>query len=304
VDLLHDVDGDQWVGASTAAPMPHDGFANGGRDRLRGGPDADNIHGGYGDDVANGDSGGDDVYGDDGEDVLWGGKGCDAALDAATPDCRTSGVFDPTSRGTGDRFVDHLFGGAGEPVVAKQDISGSDLLDVRPRGSYVPGSGCATGAWPVTSSGKKNAVTVDPCVWFEVTDTDDADPADNNHHQGTDWIYGGWDRDVMQGDVAANGPNPGDRLIDWVGVYNLYTHCNAAYGGFNDVRQISPDMQTFLQQVAWGTGAGRSASDVTTAGTSAFRELAMVYTGDIQAHGSGAAYPATPGHFEEVACQP
>ena len=30
----------------------------------------------------------------------------------------------------------------------------------------------------------------------------------------------------------------------------------------------------------------------------------MVYTGDIQAHGSGAAYPTTPGHFEEVACQP
>ena len=27
-------------------------------------------------------------------------------------------------------------------------------------------------------------------------------------------------------------------------------------------------------------------------------------TGDIQAHGAGAAYPTTPGHFEEVACQP
>ena len=87
VDLLHDVDGDQWIGASTDAPMPHDGFANGGRDRLRGGTDADNIHGGYGDDVANGDSGGDEVYGDDGEDVLWGGQGCDSVLDAATPDC-------------------------------------------------------------------------------------------------------------------------------------------------------------------------------------------------------------------------
>ncbi|WP_404392007.1 calcium-binding protein [Humibacillus xanthopallidus] len=304
VDLLHDVDGDEWIGASTDAPMPHDGFANGGRDRLRGGTDADNIHGGYGDDVANGDSGGDEVYGDDGEDVLWGGRGCDPLLDAATPDCLTGGVFDATARGTGDRFVDHLFGGAGEPVVAKQDIAGSDLLDVRPRGSYTPGSGCTTGAWPVTSGSKKNAVTIDPCLWFELTDTDDADPADNNHHQGTDWIYGGWDRDVMQGDVAANGPNPGDRLIDWVGVYNLYTHCNAAYGGFNDVRQISPQMQTFLQQVAWGTGAGRSASDVTTPGTSAFRELALVYTGDINAHGSGSAYPTTPGHFEEVACQP
>ena len=60
----------------------------------------------------------------------------------------------------------------------------------------------------------------------------------------------------------------------------------------------------FLQRVAWGTGAGRSESDVVTPGTSAFRELALVYTGDISAHGSGSAYPTTPGHFEEVACRP
>lgn len=68
-----------------------------------------------------------------------------------------------------------------------------------------------------------------------------------------------------------------------------------AYGGFNDVRQHSPAMQEFLQQVAWASGAGRSASDVTTEGTSAFRELALVYTGDIRDHGSGPAYPTTPG---------
>lgn len=304
VDLLHDVDGDQWIGTSTDPAMPHAGLTEGGRDLIRGGTDADNIHGGWGDDVANGDSGGDEIYGGDGEDVLWGGQGCDATLDGATPDCRTNGAFDPTSRGTDDRFVDHLFGGTGESVVALQDIAGSDLLDVRPRGSYTPGSGCTLGSWPQTTGNGKNAVTIDPCLWFELTSLDNADMADNSHHQGTDWIYGGWDRDVMQGDVAANGPNPGDRLIDWVGVYNLYTHCNAAYGGFNDVRQISPAMQTFLQQVAWGTGAGRQASDVTTPGTSAFRELAMVYTADIKAHGSGAAYPTTPGHFEAVACQP
>ena len=56
--------------------------------------------------------------------------------------------------------------------------------------------------------------------------------------------------------------------------------------------------------MAWGTGAGRSESDVVTPGTSAFRELPLVYTGDFSAHGSGSAYPTTPGHFEEVACQP
>ncbi|MDC5696918.1 calcium-binding protein [Intrasporangium calvum] len=302
VDLLHDVDGDQWLGASTGEAMSHPGLTEGGRDLIRGGPDADRIHAGFGDDVANGDSGGDNVFGGDGEDVLWGGRGCDPTLDAAASDCRTDGSFDPASRGDNDRFVDHVFGGRGESDPAKQDILGSDVIDLRPRGGS---SSCTSQDWPTTTGTKKNnPVTNDPCLWFEMTDTHDGDVADNNHHQGTDWLYGGWDRDVMQGDVAANGPNPGDRLIDWSGVYNLYTHCNAAYGGFNDIRQMSPDLLAFLQQLAWASGAGRDVTDVTTAGTSAFVELALVYTADINGHGSGPAYPSTPGHFQEVACQP
>ncbi|WP_229674973.1 calcium-binding protein [Terrabacter tumescens] len=303
VDLLHDVDGDQWVGASTAAAMLHNGMDEGGRDLIRGGSGNDAIHAGYGDDVVGGDSGGDDVFGGDGEDVLWGGQGCDAVLDAATPDCLVGGVFTPSSRGTDDRFVDHLFGGAGESDAAKQDVLGSDLLDVRPRGTYAPGSGCTLGDWPLTSGAKKATTTVDPCLWFEMTGLADADPANDNHHQGTDWIYGGWDRDVLQGDVTANGPNAGDRLIDWNGAYNLFTHCNAAYGGFNDVRGHSPAMQGWLQQLAWSSSAGRPGTDVTTAGTSAFRELAMVYPGQNE-HGAGQAYPGTPGHFDETACTP
>ena len=67
--------------------------------------------------------------------------------------------------------------------------------------------------------------------------------ANNQHHQGVDWVYGGWDRDVMQGDLSENGPHPGDRLMDWSGVYNLYTHCNAAYGGFTDVRTPAPAVE-------------------------------------------------------------
>ncbi|MFB6720098.1 calcium-binding protein [Kribbella sp. NPDC056345] len=302
VDLEHDVDGDQWIGASTAVEMPHDGITVGGRDRLRGGSGADNIHAGYGDDLANGDAGGDQVFGADGEDVLWGGKGCDPVLDAATPDCQKNGAFDPDARGTNDRFIDHIFGGVGESDAAKRDVLGSDLLDFNPRGAF-PGN-CAPGDWPVTTSG----VTVDPCLWFQLTGKDDdtADPAtlaNNGHHQGTDWIYGGWDRDVMQADVAENGPNPGDRLIDWNGAYNLYTHCNAAYGGFNDVRQHSPAMTDYLNLLAWGSGAGRAVTDVTTAGTSAYRELAFAYNPDYGGHAVGPAYPSTPGHFDDpVAC--
>jgi len=300
-DLKHDVDGDQWIGTSTGPAMPHDGITEGGRDTIRGGNGADNIHAGYGDDLANGDSGGDMVFGADGEDVLWGGKGCDPVVDAATPDCLKNGVFDATSRGTNDRFLDHVFGGVGESVAAKQDVIGSDIIDFNPRGAY-PGN-CAPGNWPQTTGN----VTIDPCSWFVMTDkTDDAAPgglANNQHHQGTDWIYGGWDRDVMQGDVAENGPNPGDRLIDWTGAYNLYTHCNASYGGFNDIRLLAPDLYGFLTQLAWGSGAGRTATDVTTAGTSAFRELAFVYTEDVKDHANGKAYPTTPGHFDDpVSC--
>ena len=150
---------------------------------------------------------------------------------------------------------------------------------------------------------------IDPCLWFEMTEKTNDNPAvpstlaDNQHHDGTDWIYGGWDRDVLQADRAQNGPNPGDRLIDWNGAYNLYTHCPASYGGFNDIRQHSPGMQTFLQKLAWGSGAGQTVNDSLTAGTSAFRELALVYPSDNNAHGVGPAYPTTPGHFgSPVSC--
>ncbi len=306
VDLLHDIDGDQWVGAANSEAMPHPGLNEGGDDRIRGGLDADNIHAAWGDDLANGDSAGDQVYGDDGADVLWGGDGCDPVANAATSDCLTNGKFDASSRGTNDRFVDHLFGGVGGTSAASiAGASGSDIMDRRPRGNPAT---CANAAWPVTDGNKKAPVTNDPCSWFQMTGTDNdtADPAtllDNQHHQGTDWMYGGWDRDVMEGDVAANGPNPGDRLLDWTGAYNLYNHCNSAYGGFNDVRQFSPAMQDFLQQLVWGTGAGRSTTDSSTKGYSAYRELALGYPGETD-HLAGPAYPTTPGHFDDPSCGP
>jgi hypothetical protein len=115
-------------------------------------------------------------------------------------------------------------------------------------------------------------------------------------------MYGGWDRDVMQGDVSQNGPNPGDRMIDWNGAYNLYSGCNAAYGGFNDIRQHSPAMQTFLQGVTFADGAGQQRSDTSTAGTSGYVELALAYPGADNAHAAGSAFPTTPGHFDTNAC--
>jgi hypothetical protein len=300
--------------------MPHPGDVEGGNDRIRGGNGEDFVHAGFGDDLANGDSGGDTVFGDDGADVIWGGKGCDQAIDAATPDCQTNGAFDPNARGTQDRKLDYLFGGkgavSGPSVDPNTGAFGSDVIDWRSRGVYSTtvhnSTTCTTNPWPQTfGNGKAGnpVVTVDPCSWFEMTNLDNADNADNQHHQGIDWQYGGWDRDVLQGDVADNGPNPGDRLLDWNGAYNLYTHCNAAYGGYNDVRQHSPAWQAFLQKWAFSLGAGQVAGDSANGsvgiGTSAFDELAMVYPGSDNAHGSGSAYPTTPGHFDDPnACAP
>jgi hypothetical protein len=206
-------------------------------------------------------------------------------------------------------MVDYLFGGKGATSGPSVDPNtgdlGSDIIDWHPRGSYqTPGTTCTSAAWPVTGGTKKNPVFIDPCSWFVMTELDDATDADNQHHQGIDWQYVGWDRDVMQADVADNGPNLGDRLLDWTGAYNLYTHCSSAYGGYNDVRQFSPDMQSFLQQFAWSSDAGQLLGDVTTSGTSAFDELALVYQLDNNAHGTGSAFPSIPGHFDSPNAAP
>ena len=174
---------------------------------------------------------------------MWGGAGrvC-AHTDAAC-------LADPGATG---EYIDHLAGGKDE-----------DVIDWRPRGAYgtaptFVGRTCSTSTLPVTT--KKDG-TNDPCSWFEMTDRSDdvastpATLANNQHHQGVDWVYGGWDRDVMQGDLSENGPHPGDRLMDWSGVYNLYSHCNAAYGGYTDVRIPAPAVEAFLR--AWATGQRR-----------------------------------------------
>jgi Ca2+-binding RTX toxin-like protein len=266
VDLLADGDGDM---DGDGNPVEAPGLTVGGNDFMRGGPDHDSMHGAFADDLMNGDSGGDILYGDDGTDVMWGGRGGDDFANLS-------------DRGVNDSLVDYIFGGYGGDPAGDTGIvtGGADIIDFRPRAGR------------------------DPQSWFDITGTNPGDPlSERHHHQGIDWIYGGWDRDVLQGDVTDNGPNPGDRLLDWNGAYNLYTHCNAAYGGFNDVRQHSPHMIDFLHRFAYGTGVGASLSDVQKPGTSAFRELALVYPKDAGSN-AGKAYPTTPGHFDEISCEP
>ncbi len=289
VDQLHDVNGTDFVGSGAGAAMAKDGITRGGADRISGGPGHDSLYGGFGDDLVNGDSGGDAVLGGRGNDALWGGRGADCA-GVTTEPARTTCLAD---RGTDDAHVDYLFGG-------KDD----DVIDWRPRGSTTtPGTTCSLTAAPFTTvtkaKGKTTQSTVDPCSWLEMTGLDNDTPLDNQHHQGVDWAYGGWDRDAMQADLSDNGPHEGDRLIDWNGVYNLWSHCNAAYGGFTDVRGHSPAVQELLQAWVHGVGAGQTAADATTPGTSAYDDLALAYTSDFKDHATGKPYPSTPGHFDD-----
>ncbi len=277
VSLTNDGDG---------APYPMMGIDTGGADRMRGGPGHDSMHGAFGDDIMNGDSQGDWLFGDDGADVMWGGKGADPTTDPADPADPTArdrdgfaGYTDPFQ----DRYVDYLFGGHGG--LQSDEVLAADILDYLPR-----------------TADPSNGFAGDPQIWFEMTDTHDADPTNDQYHQGKDWIYGGFDRDVMEGDLGKNGPDDGDRLIDWNGAFNLYTHCNASYGDDDDIRSHSPKMQEFLHTMAYGSGAGDTQAEVTQAGTSAYRELALVYPGD--KGNSGKAFPTTPGHFQEISCAP
>ncbi len=271
---------------------PAMGINTGGNDRMRGGPGHDSMHGAYGDDLMNGDSGGDWLFGADGADVMWGGMGADPNSPEDTPTQveidAEPGVLEHNLRGVGDRFVDYLFGGhGGQPASGSiaQQVLKADILDYLPR-----------------AADPSNGFEGDPDAWFEMTSTDDGDAANDQYHQGIDWMYGGQDRDVMEGDVGKNGPDYGDRLIDWVGAFNLYTRCNESYGDDGDIRQISPAMQTLLQKVAYGSGAGLAPDEVLTSGTSAFRELALVYPGD--KGNNGKAFPTTPGHFQNITCEP
>ena len=210
-------------------------------------------------------AGGNDVMqgGDDG-DRMSGGAGYDLMNGNAGDD----NIFgddgdDAVWGGTGD---DHTYGGYGpggtKPPDGPDELYG-DYLDVQPR----------------------LIAPVDPSAWFLVAPNSDS-------LQGFDIVWGGWGRDAMQADVGGPGPQPGDRLIDWTGAYNIYFTCPGAYGEGVATRLLSPDMILYLQEQALGDGA----FEPTTANSSGFDELAMIFTGDVRLN-SGRAYPDTPGHF-------
>ncbi len=237
-----------------------------GHDVALGGDGNDSIHTGPGEDLANGNTGDDHVWLGDNFTAITAGK---------------TGVLlahDRVDAGWGGGGHDHLWGGYG-----------ADYLDVRPRSQS-----SAPGIFP----------TSDPETWFQVASPGgpaelshntvdygiDAIPSDN--FENIDYIYGGWDQDTMQANEGDNGPAIGDRLLDWGGSFNGYYLCPSTYGDWVSTRAIAPGVISFLQAMSQGDGATTTA----TAGTSGFRETAIVFTNE-QKFNTKPIHADTPAHF-------
>ena len=230
-----------------------------GHDVALGGDANDAIHTGPGEDLANGNAG---------DDRIWLGDNF-TAMTALKGKAQPRLAHDRVDAGWGGTGHDHLWGGYG-----------ADYLDVRPRSTTT-----TAGLTP----------TSDPETWFQVAGKE---PSHNGvsynqeNFEGFDYVYGGWDQDAMQANEGANGPIPGDRLLDWAGVYNAYYVCPPTYGDWVSTRAVSPGMVDFLQSMSQGFGA----RDTATRGTSGFRETAIVFPNE---HGQNAnpIHPDTPAHF-------
>ena len=192
--------------------------------------------GAEGDDVINGDEGDDVVHGGSGNDIANGGDGTDVLFGGDGRDALWGGLGD-----------DEMFGGHDE-----------DALDVMPRD------------FTTTTKGRNKVVLgPDPDIWFEAAPSFSA-------LGGLDFAYGGWNADELQADEKSNGPKPGDRLLDWHGVYNTYLSCENGGGAGTFLRSGPPSTSAYLAELA----TGRGAVDASMAGASGYRELGLVQQED------------------------
>jgi Ca2+-binding RTX toxin-like protein len=186
-----------------------------------------------------------------GDDVLFGGTGNDALHAGAGADLANAGDGDDVVFGAdGD---DALWGGGGHDRLFGG--TGRDFLDIKKR-------------------------TGDSALWQAVApavDTDNRQATVN----GADTTYGGSGADAAQADVGDNGRTPGDRLIDWTGVFNLYLVCAGAYGSGKIQNSPDPATVSMLTELARSTGSVGPG------------ELALVPTGG----DSNPKYPGAPGNF-------
>ena len=229
-----------------------------GHDVALGGDANDSIHTGPGQDLVNGNAGDDRIWlGDNAEDKL------------SEVQNGLAQAHDQVDAGWGGSGYDHIWGGYG-----------ADYLDVRPRSQAT-----TPGVVP----------TSDPETWFQVAGGEASHNAvvyGQENFQGIDYLYGGWDQDTMQANEGDNGPKPGDRLLDWAGVYNAYYLCPSTYGDWVSTRAVAPGLIEFLQSMSQGFGATTTA----TSGTSGFRETAIVFQNE-QGKNANPIHPDTPAHF-------
>ncbi|MEX0749436.1 MAG: hypothetical protein WD359_01390, partial [Dehalococcoidia bacterium] len=132
------------------------------------------------------------------------------------------------------------------------------------------------------------SATPDPQEWYFFG----LDANCDGNFEDVDYMYGGWDADAMQANIGDNGPQLGDRLIDWIGVYNLYILCPGTYGEFVSTREFSPAMTAFIFD--WIEGDGVPNAD--QGNTSGFNEIAFVYRPDLKSN-ANPPYVDTPAHF-------
>jgi len=214
----------------------------------------DRMRGGNGGDWMHGGAGADVANGDNGNDHIFGNNGDDDIW--------------------GGRHHDHIWGGRDR-----------DQLDLHPR---VTESNSLPNACGQLSP-------ADPQEWYTFAfEGGLATTTCDGNFEDVDYIYGGWDADALQANVGDNGPKIGDRLFDWVGVYNLYILCPGTYGEFVSTREFSPQMTEFLHRLAEGDGAYRPGTAITD--PSGFNEIAFVFRPDLKFN-KNPPYVDTPAHF-------
>ena len=294
-DLLHDVNGTDFVGGATSAPMPLDGITYGGADRIRGGDGHDSIHAGAGDDLVNGDTGGDSVFGDRGNDVMWGGAGRACAHDGR-------GLPGRPGR---QRRVRSTTWSAARTRTSSTGARAASTGPARPhrpdlQHQHRPGD---------HEEGRHDR----PVLLVR----DDRPrrrrrrrrrrPSPNNqHHQGVDWVYGGWDRDVMQGDLSAERPQPrrpADGLVGRLqpvqplqrGLRRVHRRQDPRPRRWRTSCRPGPPATVPVDRPAgdarptWRPRAPRRTTSWRWSTTATTRTTA-----------TGSAYPTTPGHFDDA----
>ncbi len=117
-------------------------------------------------------------------------------------------------------------------------------------------------------------------------------PGTREHYQDSDVIYGGYDADALQANLADTGPNEGDRLLDWSGATTSTTCARPVYGDWVITRSIAPGILQYLNDLAAGDGLPQ----VTTAGFVRVRRARpRLHEGRQEQHQP--APPGDPGHF-------